>query len=251
MSDFFSSIVKAIQDSVKPEAVRIGANVYSSQPLHHPPRNPMPDPIEVMSLNALVAYIRHSFLFDEESKVEAHASILIHVADPQTVYVLGDLQGRHKQRPCYLVASCKETIGQGFPFGTYLDPEKFIVNLQSQFSQTEARDRILQIVGNLKSGNVRTLADDGVSQEVTTSVGITRVADVKVPNPVALQPFRTFTEVEQPESEFILRMRAGVKDGEMPTIALFAADGNNWKLSAMQAVKNYLDEALEGMTVLA
>lgn len=239
MSDFFHSLVKAIQDGVKPETVTINNKQYCSHLLHHPPRDPQPDPIEVISLTGLVGLVKRDFLAED---------VLIHVESNSTVYVLGNLEGRHLQRATYAVASIKDTIGAGFPFGQYLDQEKFIVNLQSQFVKTEQRDLLLQIVGNIKSGNVRTLADDGVSQEVTSSVGVTRVSDVKLPNPIQLQPYRTFTEVDQPESEFILRMKGG---NDLPTIALFAADGNNWKLAAMQAIQSYLADRLPGFTVLA
>ena len=51
------------------------------------------------------------------------------------------------------------------------------------------------------------------------------MADVKVPNPVTLRPFRTFIEVEQPESKFIFRMREGGR------CAIFEADGahGSWR----------------------
>ena len=58
---------------------------------------------------------------------------------------------------------------------------------------------------------------------------------VPVPNPVALVPFRTFIEVEQPESKFVFR----VKDG--PQMGLFEADGGEWRLAAMLRIKEYLE----------
>ena len=55
---------------------------------------------------------------------------------------------------------------------------------------------------------------------------------------VPLRPFRTFQEVEQPESEFLLRM------DEEGNIGLFEADGGMWKLKARQTVKAFLEEQL-------
>ena len=53
-----------------------------------------------------------------------------------------------------------------------------------------------------------------------------------------LQPFRTFLEVAQPESEYLLRVD---EDGR---IGLFEADGGVWKLEAKRNVKEYLADAL-------
>ena len=49
---------------------------------------------------------------------------------------------------------------------------------------------------------------------------------------------RTIQEVEQPESEFLLRLD---EDGR---IGLFEADGGMWKLKAQETVKAFLDEQL-------
>ncbi|MDL2276354.1 hypothetical protein LJC02_01750, partial [Breznakia sp. OttesenSCG-928-G09] len=52
-------------------------------------------------------------------------------------------------------------------------------------------------------------------------------------------PFRTFAEVEQPNSRFLLRVREG---GEM---ALFEADGGAWKLEAQNNVSTFIRKELE------
>ena len=59
----------------------------------------------------------------------------------------------------------------------------------------------MQVVGNLKEDAVRTMTDDGVSQVTAVRTGVATVADVKVPNPVSLRPFRTFIEVDQPQKQ--------------------------------------------------
>ena len=68
--------------------------------------------------------------------------------------------------------------------------------------------------------------------------GVASRGNAKVPNPVQLSPYRTFVEVEQPESKFVFRMREGARCG------LFEADGGAWKLEAMNNIKEYLKEAL-------
>lgn len=66
--------------------------------------------------------------------------------------------------------------------------------------------------------------------------------DVIVPNPVTLRPYRTFLEVEQPESKFIFRIREG-SDGQ-PMFKLVEADAGLWKYEAVDAIKKYLTENL-------
>lgn len=55
---------------------------------------------------------------------------------------------------------------------------------------------------------------------------------------IPLRPFHTFQEVEQLESEFLLRL------DEEGNIGLFKADGGMWKLTAQQTVKAFLEAKL-------
>jgi len=116
------------------------------------------------------------------------------------------------------------------------------VALQTLFVETPERAQVLAIVGNLKEEQVRQSDDDGITQTVTGRAGIVLGKDVKIPNPVSLRPYRTFREVEQPESKFVLRLTQG-KEGELPC-ALFEADGGAWKLEAMLKIRTYLAGAL-------
>ncbi len=140
-----------------------------------------------------------------------------------------------------------------FEFGRFHDTENFNIALQSKFmvipqetgelvqmndcakaTVPDDRGLLLMMVGNLKEEAVKNIGDDGVSQSVTIRSGIASVADVPVPNPVTLKPYRTFLEVDQPESKFVFRMRNG---GEC---ALFEADGGAWKMEARRNIKEYL-----------
>lgn len=68
-----------------------------------------------------------------------------------------------------------------------------------------------------------------------------KLVPVKVPNPVELAPFRTFTEVEQPTSPFVFRVR---RDGDAIMAALFAADADAWKNEAICRIRDYFDMEL-------
>ena len=91
-------------------------------------------------------------------------------------------------------------------------------------------------------------SDNGVTQTVSVQSGISLAGTKKIPNPVSLAPFRTFVEVEQPESLFILRVTDG-RSG--PELALFEADGGAWRLAAINSIKDWLQEQLPGTIILA
>ena len=91
-------------------------------------------------------------------------------------------------------------------------------------------------------------ADDGISQAVQSRKGIALVENVPIPSVVELQPYRVFREIDQPLSPFIVRARA--KDGSPPSVALFEAGGEQWRLEAMQRIKTFLREHLPERTVI-
>lgn len=83
-----------------------------------------------------------------------------------------------------------------------------------------------------------TSEDNGITQTVAARQGVSLKSYVSVKPRVKLIPFRTFREVEQPASEFLLRVDS---DGE---IGLFEADGGAWQLEAKDNVASYFESAL-------
>ena len=80
--------------------------------------------------------------------------------------------------------------------------------------------------------------DNGISQEVSVRTGAVLKEQQTVQPIVRLQPYRTFLEVEQPASDFLLRLD---KEGRP---ALYEADGGAWKLEAKRNIAAYLGEQL-------
>lgn len=60
---------------------------------------------------------------------------------------------------------------------------------------------------------------------------------------VKLAPFRTFREVAQPTSEFLIRLQKG-SESAIPEIGLFEADGGEWKIDAAENIQAVLLELL-------
>jgi hypothetical protein len=204
----------------------VGDQVYSTQPLHKVSL-PTPATIEVRNLSGIVEYLQSEF--------DGQEQLMIHVESPTRVSVFSSFN-RDFNRKALIQA---DAMIPGYSFERWYDAEEFNIKLQSVFVQNEDRDIMLKVVGNIKEEDVRTVGDNGVSQSVTAKVGVATVGQVEVPNPVALMPYRTFVEVEQPESNFIFRMQNG------PRCALFEADGGAWKVQAMKNIKDYLLAALE------
>jgi hypothetical protein len=184
--------------------------------------------INVQSLSGMVDYLK--------SKFDGERNLVVHVVSPTKV-VCFDTLNQDKHRNKYIIA---EAFTPDFRFDRWYDAENFNIQLQSSFKDDINTDRsdVLRVVGNIKEDEVRNYGDNGISQSVTAKSGVANVEDVHVPNPVYLKPYRTFVEVDQPASEFVLRMQSG------PQCALFEADGGAWKLEAMDNISGYLEKAL-------
>ena len=188
----------------------------------------------IHTLSGMVEYVK--------SKFDAHSyAVCAHVAGPEDVWLESGLFGEFRQRETFVHVHRFET--KGFPYGNFVDIERFVVEMQSRFVQDAVVAQVLKAVGNIRESSVKTVQDDGVSQQVTAAVGVARVENIVVPNPIELRPFRTFQEIEQPASLFVLRVRAG-GEGGLPTVALFEVEDSCWKVEAVKGIKLFLEENL-------
>lgn len=170
--------------------------------------------------------------------VEKRSDMVIQVVGPEQVIVRSILDDEYRTRESYLQA---DRAGSTFRFGDYIPVEEAIIALQSLFAQDSTTKDMLTVIGNLNSESGIKVKDDGVTQRVEAKTGITTVANVDLPNPVTLKPYRTFSEVDQPASNFVIRMKQ--MNGGIH-IALFEADGGQWKIEAMSNIKEHLAEKL-------
>lgn len=193
-------------------------------------QDPVPGTLKVTTLTALVDYIR------AEVDPRYGEQRLVHVVSPDKVILHSTLRD-DRERESYIEA--RALLPDNIYFNDFLDTERFNIMLQSSFIDTKDRVLLLKVVGNIKDSAVKQVGDDGVSQVATIKTGVASVNDVVVPNPVILAPYRTFPEIEQPESKFIFRMKSG------PVAALYEADGGAWRNKAMSRIKKYLEDELK------
>lgn len=187
--------------------------------------------IQMNTLTSLVDYLK--------AGVDSMADkMLVQVVSPMKVIVLSMLDADRKREE---LVDVKAMI-PNFEYGRYMGNERFIIALQSKFIANDDRALLLQFAGTVKDESIAQYGDDGVTQKATIKTGITSVGDAVVPNPVKLRPFRTFIEVEQPESAFVFRMRQA--EGHGVECAIFEADGGAWKNAAMKSIKEYLQYEL-------
>lgn len=207
---------------------------YSDKPIH-PVIEPIPAPIEAQTLTSIVDYVVTNI---DGLKMD---DIMIHVQSPTAVFLRSKMNGNFKQRDTYIEAGI-----EFMPFGKhYMDIETTIVTLQTHFVHTDELTRLLSIIGNIKEDVIRTNIDNGVSQTVTVKSGVSLAKNVDLPNPIRLKPYRTFIEIDQPESLYLFRMRKG------PECAMMEADGGSWKIDAVTRIKEFFNDKLPGVVVLA
>ena len=227
-------IAKAIDKILQiggPYIKQINGATYTSYPMVRVDNDLRADPIRCRTLTGLVDYM--------DANKEAFCDwrgYICRVVNEKAVELISELDTDRK-RETIMIA---EAETPNLPIGKFMEAENFLISAQANFvAGTEAGTdlaKILQFAGTVTAGTIREYSDDGVSQKATVKIGISTKAEKPVPSPALLAPFRTFTELPQPASKFIFRM----KDGNPPQCALFEADGGAWKNVAMAEIKSYL-----------
>lgn len=213
------------------EVLDINGGKYVDKNVHRVDKELRASAIQMNTLTSLVDYLK--------AGVDSMADkMLVQVVSPMKVRVLSMLDADRKREELVDV----EAMIPDFEYGRYMGNERFIIALQSKFIANDDRALLLQFAGTVKDESIAQYGDDGVTQKATIKTGITSVGDAVVPNPVKLRPFRTFIEVEQPESAFVFRMRQA--EGHGVECAIFEADGGAWKNAAMKSIKEYLQYEL-------
>lgn len=209
-------------------------------PLIVPDDEPVPDSIKFFTLDGLIDYIRENVEGTIPGK-DSGDRLILQVVNETTVKLRGKPTTNHKERNT--VAWCEAHIPD-IIFGRYMDPDTFNTMLLSKFVETPTREELFKVLKSLTNEQTMQVAEDGVSQVITVKQGVSLASNCQFKNPVPLAPIRTFTEIFQPESNFVLRV-----DKEA-NIALFEADGGAWKNEAVARIKEYLKGNLDGYPVV-
>lgn len=227
-----------IQDTAKAETIEIGGVTYATKKLHDVrSKEPEQTALFVNTLDGISEYVAAHDLTAE--------GVLVQVVSFNRVELISVPFGRFLQRHGLVVA--KDETAQ-FPFDTMLSAEMFNIRVLSMFAETEAHEQLLRISGNLREYNENMLEDDGFTQRAVMRKGIANLTEQTLPPFFELQPFRTFAEIDQPQSRFLFRVHKDAKAGIV--CGLFEADGGRWKGTAIARIKAYVAEKLDGFNVV-
>lgn len=210
-----------------------------------------PARIEVSSLDGLIKLVRDEGVHlsipdkdnwgpdDDAPKSSIEPRLFVEVEDPQRVLVYTD--NLNSESTHYYLYRCCCSDG-AFAAGHAYSHEKMMIALRSMFQPTPDRDYLLRLLSTVTNEAKVTSNDNGLNQQVTVNKGIANIQQERVKSIVSLKPYRTFPEVEQPESEFLVRLSTD-QDGGI-VVTLHPADGDMWKLTAVRTIREYLSEAL-------
>lgn len=221
--------IEKIVELAAPNTKEIDGRTYTDKRII-PVERPRVKTLELTTLNSLVKLI-------QEESIDYITPLIVQVSSYDAVEVFAGIQAADRKRENPY--RCKaETIR--IQFDQKLDYESMMIALKSKFVQTPELLELVKLLGSITEQNSAQVSDDGFSQNVVVRKGIA-LKDNKTINPIVkLKPYRTFAEIDQPESEFLLRLSDGAN------VALYEADGGAWKLEARKRIADYLREALSG-----
>jgi hypothetical protein len=191
-----------------------------------------PDSISIYTLSGLVDWIHADpdHLFADKAN-----PCTVKVEDPCSVSVLSQLTPIRRVRT--QISKCRYEAPR-VRYDTYMDAEDFGIMLQTNFIEDDNRNVVLKIARNLTEEQSAQTADDGVSQRVTLKAGVKEIDSAVFKNPAYLSPLRTFPEIAQPSSPFVIRF----KEGHLA--AIYESDGGAWRNEAVKRIGTWLKERL-------
>ena len=224
-------MINRIVELAAPTTYVIDGHTYASEGLKRidPPKY-KPEPITVTGLDSICKLVQN------EAKAVGR-KIFVRVAAYNKVSVFSTYDGQYDRAYMY---RCEADT----PYVTtdrFMGYEKAVIELRSLYIPNEGSEYLLKLLGSITSESKVTSSDNGVTQAVEAKSGISLMQKVDIKPRVNLRPFRTFIEVEQPESEFLLRISG---NGE---IGLYEADGGVWKLEATRNVAGYFEKELKDL----
>ena len=202
-----------------------------------PPHVDRPDCISVSGLDSICKLIR-----TELEKVGT--TIMVQVKSNDTVEVMTTYLSDFSRNTLYRAKADAPGLRTGFrgrevaliELRSLCIPNEgtaYLLDLRSLCIPNEGTAYLLDLLSRMTNENSVSTNDNGVTQTVEARQGVALNALIEIKPRVMLRPFRTFLEVEQPESEFLLRVDPD--EG----IGFFEADGGIWKLEAKKNIADY------------
>lgn len=222
--------IEKIESMARPNIVECNGHSYTDKKLSVI-GVPTVDTVNFNTLRGLVETLKREHQF-------YNGTIIVNVKGYNKVEVLTAIAEADRSREYPYEATTETTT---FDFGRRYDYESMIIALKSKFVETPELLNVVQLLGNITNEQSAQTLDDGFTQNVVVKKGIALKENKNIKPIVKLIPYRTFLEIEQPESEFLLRLHDG------NSVALYEVDGGAWKLEARSKIAEYLREALSDL----
>ncbi len=234
MADITADTIRTILDIARAELyeeiqdVHGVRTIFSTKPLHQVKAEPpaMLPRVDVTTLAGFAELVRAKL--DER---DFPADFIIHIEDECTVALKARESDDYGRRTCLVKA--KPVPFEAFKFGQWHDQEAFSIALAARFAESPDKAYVLNMASSLTNDATTNSEDDGFTQRATVKAGLRMKEQVTIKPRVDLAPYRTFPEVDQPVSSFVLRARTV---GDTPALMLVEADGGRWKLDAIQKI---------------
>lgn len=207
---------------------------YSDKPLY-PVKPSTCAGLEVSTLTAVVDYIL------ECPDNPAHIKPIIVIERPTLVQIISPLMS-HEVRNNYIMS---EPLLPQLNISSWSPLDQFVPMIQSGFTSNYDQPALIKTLAHISDETSIRAIDDGTSQQVEVRQGI-RKEYADLPNPVALQPYATFPEIEQPKIPYVLRLNK--QNGV--AARLIIADGNAWEAGCILKIKEYLAEHVGDKAVI-
>ena len=233
------AFIQHIQETTRPQIVQVEGETFSvsaQESCQLRPELDCPDTLPLQSLDALVRL------------VQTEAGVLAGEGEPLYITVPDHLTVRCFGRPDYGMRCHRQVWYEtravdvpGWGEKVSLGFEEAQIALRTRFQETADTPYVQKLLSEISCGAKIVYNDNGIATTITTQKGVALQSNECIRPIVTLRPYRTFQEVEQPESIFLIR----VSDRG---ISFTEADGGMWKLQARETVKAWLEGRLQAET---
>ncbi|HPG29786.1 MAG TPA: hypothetical protein PKY81_10515 [bacterium] len=183
------TFIEKIEDIVKKncETRQINDITYSAVELKPVIYEPSVDALKLNSLQSLVDYIKTN-----RDNLD-YNNLTIVVETHNRVKLISNIYGKKRNRDTFIIT---EINPDKIEFGRYYDMETFMIKLTSLFIENDDRQFLLQHLSKVVIEDNINLADDGISQNISTKKGVSgALKEIQPTKPIiCLKPFRTFLE---------------------------------------------------------
>jgi len=250
MNDVTSDTIQKILDISKPEMHLVEdvhgiETTFSTKQLHQVKAAPpeMPCGVDVVTLSGI-----KDLVLAKLETANFPSRYLIHVEDETKVVLKAkDCDGFGRRQ---VLITAQPVPFQQFRFGQWMGHEEFAIAIASLFADGGDKEYVLQMASSITNDETTSTDDDGFTQRGTIKKGMRLPARVDIKPRVALAPYRTFPEIEQPISQFVFRAKCEGGDTK-PMLMLIEADGGRWKVDAISKISEALKAFELGIPIIA